>query len=316
MLCGISPSYNHYKDRINAAGAAIYLHGGLFDVFRRDTFVMYRNLTVPKKLLMGPWYHCGEGGFDMAAELLRFFDHWLKGVPNGIMEEKPIRLKTQFMPEGRDWAFYDAWPLPDAENRSVFFGAEGSLSFRPALTEGDGDDYTARYDIRTGVERGETSDLDAKALVYTSAPLEEPLRLTGHPLASLWVSADVTDADFFVCLTDVDGEGNTFLVTEGHLRASHRTVSEPPYDFLGLPWHPSGLGDCVHLTPGKPTRLDIDLMPTSYVFRAGHRLRVQISNQLQGFYAQESDPPAHIRLHRDSLHQSYVALPLRPYSAE
>ena len=307
-------SASTYKDRINAAGAAIYLHGGLFDVFRRDTFVMYQNLTVPKKLIVGPWYHCGETGFDMASEQLRFFDYWLKGVPNGIMEEKPIYIKTQFLPEGRDWAFYDAWPLPEAENRSVFFGENGSLRFEPADTEGDGDDYTARYDIRTGVESGDTADLDAKALVYTSPPLERDLRITGHPLASLWVSADTgdrpKDADFFVCLTDVDGEGNTFLVTEGHLRASRRRTAEPPYDFLGLPWHPAGYARCVPMRGSLPTRLDIDLMPTSYVLRKGHRLRVQVSNHLRGFYALEADPPAKIRLHRDSLYQSYVSLPI------
>ena len=309
-------SASTYKDRINAVGAAVYLHGGLFDVFRRDTFVMYQNLTVPKKLVVGPWYHCGESGFDMASEQLRFFDRWLKGVENGVMEEKPVWMKTQFMPEGRDWAAYDTWPLPETENRSLFFGADGSLSFAPALTEGDGDDYTARYDIRFGVEKGDTAELDEKALVYTSAPLEEDLRVTGHPLASIWISADQPDADFFVCLTDVAPDGASFLVTEGHLRASHRKTAAPPYDFLGLPWHPSGKNDAQPLRQGQPTRLDIDLMPTSWVFRKGHNLRVEISNQLGGFYAQESDPPAKLRFHRDSLYQSYVALPCRPYSAE
>ena len=134
--------------------------------------------------------------------------------------------------------------------------------------------------------------------------------MTGHPLASLWVSADRPDADFFVCLTDEDADGATFLVTEGHLRASLRKTAQPPYDFLGLPWHPAGRTDAVPLREGRPTRLDIDLMPTSYVLRKGHRLRVQISNHLQGFYAQESEPPVQIRLHRDSLYQSYVSLPV------
>ncbi len=307
-------SASTYRDRINGTGTAIYLHGGLFDVFRRDTFILYRNLTVPKKLIVGPWYHCGETGFNMAAEQLRFFDYWLKDVPNGVMEEKPIYLKTQFMPQGSDWAFYDHWPLPEAENRSVFFGEGGTLSFAPARTEGDGDDYTARYDIGTGVESGDTADLDAKGLVYTSPSLEADLRITGHPLASLWVSAEIEkgpkDADFFICLTDVDREGNTFLVTEGHLRASRRLTAEPPYDFLDLPWHPAGFGDCMPMRSVLPTRLDIDLMPTSYVFRKGHRIRVEVSNHLRGFYALEADPPAQIRLHRDSLYSSYVALPV------
>jgi len=304
----VSASTN--KDKINAVGAAIYLVGGLFDVFRRDTFVMYQNLTVPRKLIVGPWYHCQESEIDMALEHLRFFDYWLKGVPNGIMEEEPIYLKTQFMPEGSDWAFYPGWPLPEAENRSLFFGPDGLLTSLPTQTIGDGDDYTARYDIATGVEGGETSDLDGKALVYTSAPLTADLRITGHPLASLWISSNEPDADFFVCLTDVAPDGETFLFSDGHLRASHRKTANPPYDFLGLPWHPSDRADAQPLVPGRPTRLDIDLMPVSHVVRKGHRLRVQISNYLRGFFVLQSDPPAQIRLHRDTVYQSYLALPV------
>ena len=108
----------------------------------------------------------------------------------------------------------------------------------------------------------------------------------------------------------MDPEGAAFLVTEGHLRASHRKTAEPPYDFLGLPWHPSGAGDVRPLRSGQPTRLDIDLMPTSYVLRKGHRIRVEISNHLRGFYAQEADPPTKIRLHRDPRYPSYIALPV------
>ena len=73
---------------------------------------------------------------------------------------------------------------------------------------------------------------------------------------------------------------------------------------------PSGRGDARPLRSGQPTRLDIDLMPTSYVFRRGHRIRVEVSNHLRGFYALEADPPAKIRLHRDSLYPSYLTLPV------
>ena len=80
---------------------------------------------------------------------------------------------------------------------------------------------------------------------------------------------------------------------------------------MGLPWHPSGWQDAHPLIPGRPTRLEIDLMPVSYVLRPGHCLRLEITGFLQGFYAQTSEEPVHLRLHRDSLYTSYITIPVQ-----
>lgn len=80
-----------------------------------------------------------------------------------------------------------------------------------------------------------TDDLDKKALVYTSEPLHEDLRITGHAMADLWVSSTSDDGDFFFTLTDADESGKGLRVTEDHLRLSMRSTAPCPYDFQGLP---------------------------------------------------------------------------------
>ncbi len=302
-------SASPHKDSINKSGTAVYLAGGLYDVFRRDTFIMYNNMTLPKKMIIGPWYHCGDAGIDMAAENLRFYDYWLKGVDNHLMDEPPIYLKTQFAPEGEDWSFLNEWPLPEEKRISVFLG-DGKVSFDPCRETGRYDDYTADYSIMTGVESADTAELDGKALVYTSDTLEKDLRLTGHPVADIWVSANVPDADFFVNMTDVGPDGETFMIADGRLRASLRKVDEPDYDFLGLPYHRANREDAHFLENGKPVCLKIDLMPVSYVLKAGHRIRIQICNAMRGFFFQKSDPPAQVRIYTDALHPSYISLPV------
>ena len=297
-------SASTHKDDINKSGAAVYLHGGWYDVFRRDTFVMYENLTLPKKMIVGPWYHCGSDGINMPAEYLRFYDYWLKGIENGLMDEDPIYMYTQY----GEWKPYTCWPLPEEERMSLFL-SDGVLDPKPASKE-EKDVYTADYSISAGVESAGTKELDEKALVYDSEVLTEALQVTGHPMSVLWVSADTSDIDVFVTLTDVAPDGETFLVSDGRLRASRRMMGQPPYDFLGLPWYRSNKSDEHFLKPGVPVRLEIDLQPVSYIFREGHRIRLQVTNALRGFFFLQQDPPAVMTLLRDPIHSSYISLPV------
>ena len=292
------------KDDINASGAAVYLHGGWYDVFRRDTFIMYANMTLPKKMIVGPWYHCGSDGINMAAEYLRFYDYWLKDIENGLMDEAPIYMYTQY----GEWKLYSCWPLPEEERISLFLSG-GKLESMPMLSE-EKDIYTADYTIEAGVESTGTKELDEKALVYDTVPLSQDLQVTGHSLASLWISSDAPDIDVFVTLTDVASDGETFLVSDGRLRASRRKTDQPPYDFLDLPWHRSNKSDEHFLKPGLPVRLDIDLQPISYIFRKGHKIRLEITNALRGFFFLQQDPPAVMTLYRDPIHSSYISLPV------
>ena len=152
---------------------------------------------------------------------------------------------------------------------------------------------------------------DKKALTYTTVPLEEDLEVTGHPVISLWVSPTARDGDFFVSLEEVDAEGYSHYITEGVLRASHRKLSEPPFKYMGLPYHRSFEEDIQPMPEGEPVQLIFDLHPISNIFNAGNRIRITVSCADQNnFETPELSPPPTITIHRNSAYASHVTLPV------
>ena len=86
------PNFIH---KLNSTNIACYLWGGWADFFAYDVFQWYATLKTPKKLMVGPWYHIGSLDAkdpDWTTDHLRWYDYWLKGIENGIMDEPPIRL--------------------------------------------------------------------------------------------------------------------------------------------------------------------------------------------------------------------------------
>jgi putative CocE/NonD family hydrolase len=154
---------------------------------------------------------------------------------------------------------------------------------------------------------------DAKALTYTTPPLEKPVQVTGHPVIRVWLKSDAPDLDMFAYLEEVDGSRNSTYITEGNLRASHRTLGQAPYDNLGLPYHRHYKSDLAPIPAGEPVELVFDLLPTSYVFRAGHRIRIAITcADADNFETPVLDPPPKLHLLRDSNHPSCIHLPVVP----
>jgi putative CocE/NonD family hydrolase len=88
---------------LNRSGVAVYHLAGWFDMWSRDAFVWYNNLHTPQKLIIGPWHHGSSQDFNLADEHLRWYDYWLKGVANGIMEEPPIHYYTLGASTGEEW---------------------------------------------------------------------------------------------------------------------------------------------------------------------------------------------------------------------
>ncbi|HJA63859.1 MAG TPA: CocE/NonD family hydrolase [Candidatus Intestinimonas stercoravium] len=313
----VSASTN--QEAINTSGSAIYLMGGLYDVFRRDTFVMYEDLTTPKKLTVGPWYHTKDKvDPNWEVEQLRWFDYWLKGIDNGIMDEPPIYLKTANLEEDGGYRWQTEWPV-DEGARTTMYLTDGALTETAPAGESYVD-YDVVYGITTGVESTTSEDVDAKGVTFTSAPMEEPFEITGHAMAHIQFEmlTDDTDIDFFVTMSDYDPEtGETFLFDDGHLRASLRGTAEPPYGFLGLPWHPANQADAQPITTGEVYELEIDMMPTSYIIPEGHCLRVTLSNSMDRFYylgrseyeADSSCETPDVRIYTGGEHASYIELP-------
>jgi putative CocE/NonD family hydrolase len=133
-------------------------------------------------------------------------------------------------------------------------------------------------------------------------------------MVQLWVSSDSQDGDFMVFLEDVDPTGKSTYITDGRLRASLRAVNTPPYNFLELPWHRGYPEDEKLLIPGQPVKLEIDMMPTSYVFKAGNRIRLAISGSQGRIYdlKKQGNPnaPASVSIYRNKNLVSFVALPV------
>ncbi len=322
-----------YLAAINRSGVAIYHLTGWLDGAPRHMIMMYANLTVPERLLIGPWFHSERHGFDLAAERLRWYDYWLKGIDNGVMREPPIRYGTLNAHPDSTWRSARRWPLPE-ERRTRYYlhaGPSGSVASRNdgTLSEkrvGPSGSDTQTVDTTASVGKANRwtngyggpagyPDLavnDARGWTYTSAPLAAAVEVTGHPVVRLWVTADTSDVDVYVYLEEVNPAGRSSFVTDGMLRASRGRLGRAPYRNFGLPYHPNRAEDApLVLSAREPVELVFDLMPTSIIFRKDHRIRLTITGADRDNFPPPKRPPT-IALHRSSRYPSLVELPVIP----
>ncbi len=305
-----------YADDIAKSGAAIYSYSGWFDGgYQLAAIKRYLHHQQPShRLIIGPWDHGGKrrispyalgpAQFDHAAELIRFFDVHLKGVDNGSRHDPPIRYYT--MGE-EQWKTSTSWP-PEALPLSMYFQQEGGLSKNAPPTANNPDRY--QVDLTTGTGKHsrwntlvgislkdpypDRKERDKNLLVYTSEPLSEALEVTGHPVATVHLSATTQDTNLFVYLEDVTPQGDVHYVTEGELRAIHRQwqPSDTIFTSTGpLPVHRFRRADAAPLIPGEVTPLLVELLPTSYQFKKGHRIRIALAGADQDHF-QNLDGPA------------------------
>ncbi|MFH2129591.1 MAG: CocE/NonD family hydrolase [bacterium] len=323
-------------EQVNQSGIAIYNETGWFDIFTRDGTLLHNNLTGNPKLLIRPLSHFSLGkkgdDLDTDAEAHRWFDYWLKGIQNGIMDEPPIHYYVMGAPAEKSWQTATRWPLPNEQRFRFYFAAGPAPGNRPTgggrLTHEQPrastgfDTYRIDYSTTTGkssrwrsiiqeVNYPDMSENDRKSMAYTTDPLETDLEVTGHPVVYLDVSTPVTDMDLFVYLEAVDKKGRSSYVTEGCLRASHRALGSADYTSQGLPFHPGNRNDITLLTPGEPTTLLFDLLPTARRFPEGSRIRVSIAGaDADNFSTPRIDPGPEIRIFRSSTHSSHIELPI------
>ena len=320
-----------FLDRINRAGIPIYLVAGWYDICARDMFLWYANLKVPKRLMARPLDHSqvdsNQFDLDYASEMHRWFDYWLKGIDNGIMKEPPIQVYVMTGEKAGAWKSGDAWPLKDQEVGRFYFGggkdpAQGLLTSSSPTAAEAFDTYTVDYSTTTGKDsRWSTANWahkypnmrnnDAKALTYTTPPLETSVQVIGHPVMHVWLRTDSPDLDVFAYLEEVDGNGDSTYITEGTLRASHRGLGSAPYDYLGLPYHSYFKADQKPVPGAEPVELVFDLLPTAHQFSQGSRIRVAIAcADADNFETPVVAPAPGIRLLRDSDHPSFIQLPV------
>jgi uncharacterized protein len=300
-----------YLETIKASGVAIYVAANWDEAATKyGAFFTFNNVTNPRKMIIGPQTHCAwtavrrDQGFDIVIEELRFFDHWLKGIENGVMYEPPVTYYTYNAPRGQEWRSAPKWPLPNQQPTRYFLGEQALLITAP--TEADAKDTTTVDYSSTRENRASTG------LTYVTEPLAQDLEMTGHPVINLWVSSSAPDGDFVATLEDIDPNGAvTSYNMDGRLRASQRGTQPPPYDNLGLPWHRSHAADAQPLSPSEPVELVFDLYPISFIFPAGHRIRLVLTF-VDGAATPRLNPAPQVTIHRDATRSSSITLPIIP----
>ena len=272
-----------------------------------------------QRLIVGPWMHsqpeaayAGEAQFtpdaaiDLNAFQLRWFDHFLKGVDNGVDREPPVRIyvmgggDAHRTTEGRifvggHWRDEQEWPLARAQATPYYLRAGGVLSpekpdphppvtflfdpRHPVPTLGGNTSSQGPLSTQGAANQRcgtrswlctDTNPLSARndVLVFQTPPLTGDLEVTGRLIVKLWASSDAPDTDFTAKLIDVYPPSKDFPAG----------VDLNIGDSIVRARYRNGAGSPELLTPGRPYEFTIEIYPTSLIFARGHRIRLDISS--------------------------------------
>lgn len=262
----------------------VYAVGGWSDGYTDAIPRLLAGLPGPRKGLIGPWSHAFPHdsvpgpSIGFLEEALRWWDHWLKGIDTGIMDEPMLRVWMQeYTPPaphhaqwpGR-WVAEPCWPPDGAATRRLYLRASGALDPLP----GAGEERTHRGEDVAGLDAGAlTADggvgdwpgdqraEDGRSLSFTSAPLDAPLEILGNPRVRLRVTSDRPGASLVARLCDVAPTGESLLVTRDLFNLTHR----------------AGHDRAVPLVPGGAVAAEFGLKVIAHRFEAGHRIRLSVS---------------------------------------
>jgi uncharacterized protein len=268
-----------------------------------QTIEAWDKLGAPdRKLGLWPSKAPGRPFIAYSDEMLRFHDRWLKGIDNGVTDEPPIKL---FVMGINKWRFENEWPLKRTEWTKFYLQPGGGLSAEPVKGKTEPDSLT---------QPAPYLDPTVYCLTYTTDILKQDMEITGPMALYLEAAIDKTETNWMADLVDVDEKGARMLVCTGYLAAEFRALDQvktKPY----LPVHPRQ--DPVPVPPGEKVEYAISLMPSSNVFKKGHRMQLIIRNQddlmsrlgLWGVYMLP-----HMQTTRHDIHfgKSHLLLPVIP----
>jgi uncharacterized protein len=326
--------------------------GGWYDIFLGGTLRNFVGMRATgatpaardgQRLLVGPWWHApfsnptGDAYFGvestgatiaMDGQVRRWYDYWLKGETNGVDADAPVRL---FVMGENAWRSESEWPLARTRYTPYYLRSDGranSLRGDGVLSldapGGDPPDcyvYNPRDPVPTrggqlccsssflggGAFDQRPVEERSDVLVYTTPALSSPVEVTGPITVRLWAATSVADTDFTAKLVDVAPDGYARNLTDGIIRARYREGTDRPRP----------------IEPGRAYEYTIDLWATSNLFKAGHRIRLEIASanfprfdrNLNTGHALGQDAemqPALQTILHDAEHPSHVILPIIP----
>ncbi|MCP4593581.1 MAG: CocE/NonD family hydrolase [bacterium] len=346
-------------DRMKDVNIPVFHQSGWFDMDGMGTKLNYLRMASHghphQRLILGPWGYAGAGSrrygdrdfgpeavIDLQRAQLRWLDHWLKGVENGVPNEPPVNV---FVMGSNRWMRGDAYPLRETRYEAWYLSSRG----RANTSRGDGwltraappkkarpDTYT--YDPGTptpdptvfpGDEESGTDGTGGRSteelkearegyhakvtrsrrdiLVYESSRFREPYTFAGPISAVLYAESSAADTDWFVRLIEVDSEGKLTVLTQGKIRARFRNSMSKPEP----------------LVRGEVYEYHLDLRHTAITIPEKHRLRVEVASAAFPTYSRnlntgghnESETgyvPAKQRIFHDARYPSHILLPVIP----
>lgn len=296
------------REDYSAVACPVLAVGGWADGYTNAVFRLLEHLDVPRQGLVGPWGHKyphqGIPGpaIGFLQEILRWFDHWLKGRDTGIEEEPMLRAwmqesvppTTYYHERPGRWVGERQWPSPAIERRRLPLtprgllleagpeeedpAAQQPLTVQSPLSVGLFAGKWASYAAAPDLPHDQREE-DGGALVFQSEPLPERLEFLGAPVLEVELASDRPTAMIAVRLSDVAPDDKATRITYGLLNLTHREDAEH--------------GRVDPLEPGRRYRVRVRLNHVGQVFPAGHRLRLSLSTS---YWPLAWPPPEPVRL--------------------
>ncbi len=309
--------------RIAASGVAVMTTGGWNDYISPANLEAFEDMPggASKMMIWGPDAHGVMVQDVMPWSFFEYqalwMDRHLRDIDNGIDRDGKALIYVQ---GPNQWRMESEWPIPDAQLVKLYLSPDRSGS-SDSINDGSllstappasADPATIGYDEQSGPflptllggssgrYMADQRSAEAQVLTWTTAPLTSPTEVTGWAKLNFWATVEGEDADFVVQLTDVAPDGTSTQVTVGYLNASHADSRASPQP----------------VPQGTPKAYTLNLWPTSYVFRAEHRMRIDLAGgaepgaDLQGPQGPGKSPhEATLSILQDSMHPAVLDLP-------
>lgn len=349
----------NFLERLKDVNVPVFHQSGWFDGDGIGTKLNYLKMETYKhpyqKLTLGPWGHTdtaarmiGERDFtesaivDLQRDYLRWFDHWLKGVDNGIDKEPLVSL---FVMGSNKWLHGQTYPLEITRQQKLYLASagqantekgDGKLTFDAPAANEPTDRYTydpgdptpdPRYyeeseqnekKVRSADERKEERKANhhkvtqerKDILVYQTDVLTKPLTFAGPVSAVLYAASSARDTDWFMSLMEVDKNGEIFPLAQGKIRARFRKSMQAPE----------------MLKPNEVYEYTLDLWHTGITIPAGSRLRVEVASAIFPLFSRNLNTGGHNEtetkyvsaqqtIYHNQKYPSHILLPVIPESA-
>ncbi len=308
----------------NWGGFALHLRGNT------EGYLLAASKHKKLRIHTGSHYHPFHAE-EARTEQLRWFDHWLKGIDTGMLDEPPVKLEIRTGGSQKPYPFRyeNEWPLA----RTLWTKFHLQIQKEKPGTGANAVEGTLAAAVPAAAAKvtydalgGRHVHASRAGISFETPPMEHDTEITGPIVLNLWVSSTSEDMDIFATLRNIGPDGKDVCevgqrgdpvpcVTKGWLRASHRAL-DPAKSLPYRPYHAHTRRQW--LNPGEVVECQVEIISTSMVFRKGHKLRLDIGPR-DGVgsghfthYSADYNAGARNTVHSGGGRESYLLLPVIP----